>query len=743
MTFKKRLRKSLRFLTSAVLLGMSCLAAIYWLNNVSNKMVRPPLESMENQVIDLAFQIRKKNASHTKITTDDIVIIDIDDASINELGRTQLWPRSYDARVINYIASGNPKAIGIDFLYTESDQLSSAYIDILAAKGFTNASDVTNAMSTDHELTEAISNAGNVYLSLFDDGEYEAQIFDTSLTNTLRLIRNDSSRDITFSAIHKAVLPIDDFLKNAKGAGTIAMPTMQDGTVRHYRVLQQMPDSLHGKQYIANFPFYMLLDAYGIQDKDVAIENNRIVLNDSLQIPLRNDGSFRINWLGQEDKIRSISYYKIWDELVPAEYFEGKYVFFGTSASGLQDLKTVPSTAEKMPGVEVHAIAFLNMMNSAYLKEISNEDALPWFAILSVLLVSMFLITKPLIGFVVALVLYVAERFLFELWVIPEYGIIFPITMLMLLTMVCYLAASLFTYFIRERKSRRLKSAFGTYVSPEIVEQIAKDPGSLYLGGEKKELTVLFTDIRNFTSYSEKLDPQKIVAVLNNYLSAMSDIIFKHKGTIDKFIGDAIMAIFGAPISQKDHADRACRVALDMIENLKEFNEEELREGRPPINIGIGINTGDMTVGNIGSSKRFDYTVIGDAVNLGSRLEGLTKFFGVDIIVSAETKRACTTDEFLFRELGSVVVKGKDIAISAFELVQSKNSAIKAGEHLHIWENAIDAMRQKNLVKATELLNDYLKYHPEDIAATYFIDKCSEYSNQSENFSLVLKMDTK
>ncbi len=743
MAFSRRFRKTLRSTSSVVLLGLLCLAAIEALVYVSDTMVRPPLEGMENQVIDLAFQVRKTNNSHKKITTDDIVIIDIDDASISALGRTQLWPRGYDARVINYIASGHPKAIGIDYLYTESDSLPAEYSRMLSEKGFADASNVTKALSTDHELTAAISNAGNVYLSLFDDGEYDPQISDTSFTNQLRLIVDKTPGDKKFNTIRKAILPIPEFLNGAKAVGTIAMPTMQDGTVRHYRLLQEMPDSTGKKQYIANFPFYMMLDAYGIHEKDVIIESDKIVLNDSLKIPLRSDGSFRINWLGSEEKIRAISYYKILDELVPAEYFENKFVFFGTSASGLQDLKTVPSKEDKMPGVEVHAIAFMNMMNSAYLKEISNRDALPWFVVISILLVSVFLITRPLFGFAVALLLYVAERFTFELWVIPKFGIIFPITTLMLLSLLCYLAASLFTYFIRERKSRRLKSAFGTYVSPEIVEQIAKDPGSLYLGGEKKELTVLFTDIRNFTSYSEKLDPQKIVAVLNTYLSAMSEIIFRHKGTIDKFIGDAIMAIFGAPISQKDHADRACRVALDMIEDLKEFNADEEKEGRPPIIIGIGINTGDMTVGNIGSAKRFDYTVIGDAVNIGSRLEGLTKFFGVDIIVSEETKRACTTNEFLFRELGSVVVKGRDIPTTAYELVKSNATDTAALERLKIWNAGFDALRKKDVKNALEQFNEYLQSDPGDFAAKYYIDKCAAFVTEPENFSLIVKMESK
>jgi adenylate cyclase len=743
MRISRNVKKGIVTLTAATVLGLASVAIIETLVYVSEKMVRPPLEGMENQVIDLAFQVRKQSGQNKKITPEDIVIIDIDDASIAQLGRSQNWPRSYDARVINYIASGNPAAIGIDFLYTESDGLPTPYSDLLIEKGIENSEEIAQVFSTDDELSKAIRDAGCVYLSFFDDDAITDSITDEHVLNSLRTIDSDASDKLKLYTIHHPVLPIDSFLLAARGTGSISVPTMYDGTVRHYRLLQELKTTGQQKKYTANFPFYMMLDQYGLKESDVKFVDQGIQVGDSIKIPLQKNGTFRINWLGNEEKIRYISYYKVWDELVPAEFFENKFVFLGTSASGLQDLKTVPSREDKMPGVEVHAIAFLNMMNGSFLNEITERQALPWFCLISILHVLLFLFTRPLAGFLLAFALYFGERFLFELWVIPEHNLIFPITTLMLLTLLTYLLSSLYVYFIRERRNRVLKNAFGTYVSPEIVEQIAKDPDKLQLGGEKKELTVMFSDLRNFTTYSEKLDPQQIVAVLNNYLSVMSNIIFVHKGTIDKFIGDAIMAIFGAPIAQKDHADRACRVALDMFRELKNVNEDNAQQGYPPLSMGVGINTGDMTVGNIGSEKRFDYTVIGDAVNLGSRLEGLTKYFNVEIIVSETTKKACITNQFIFRELGSVLVKGKNDSIKAFELLDPNYQQDDFKEWYASWQSAINNMQQRKLAEALIAIELCESLRPRDFATVYFKHRCETCLQQPEEFDMVIKMDSK
>lgn len=718
------------FLTALCLL--MTFSVVYW----SNRMVRSPLKGIENQLVDLSFQVRTTHRERTPLSLDQIVIIDIDDASIERLGRTQFWPRAYDAQVIRYINSGSPLAIGIDYLYTESDSLPSSYRQLLRSRGVDNISTVMNAMSTDHELGEAIAEGGNVYLSFYDDNELVDSLIPDPVLDKMRLLRSDSLKEIDIPELTYPILPIDEFTDVAAAVGSIAMPSDQDGTVRTYRALQEIPIPTENRYYAGNFPFYMLMDAYGLGADDVHLSDQGIAVGDKSFIPLRKDGTFRINWLSEDEEFRYISYYKVLEGMVPAEFFAGKFVFFGTSASGLQDLKTVPVGNDKMPGVEVHAVAFMNMVNQDFITEMDEWATLPYFALISLIMVALFLLLRPLFGFVVAVILIATEMFGFFLYFMPTYNIIFPVVTLMLLTLLAYLSSSLYIYFIRERKSRRLKNAFGTYVSPEVVEQISRDSSSLHLGGERKELTVLFSDIRGFTSYSEKMQPEQIVAVLNDYLSRMSAAIFKHKGTIDKFIGDAIMAIFGAPIPQADHATRACKVALDMVRELKVFNDEQIKNGGAPLSIGIGINTGDMTVGNIGSEKRFDYTVIGDSVNLGSRLEGLTKMFGVNIIVSEFTYEKSDRSVLVFRELASVIVKGRDNAVNVYELRGDTQAQRLFVEQ---WDMALKAFKQKDFEHARRLFEAF----DNDLAAKYYVERCHEFEQKPEEFTLTLKMESK
>ncbi len=737
-------KKVIRFFIGVIAIALLSLLVVEGIVFVSSTMLRSPLKGLENQIVDLAFQARKTNLNHAVVTTNDVVIIDIDDESIELLGRPQLWPRAYDAYAISYVASGMPKGIGIDYLYTESDTLPPAYADILEARGYSQPQEILEAMSTDAELSISIENAGNVYLAFFDDDSKEASDASNYTYPWIRTFELNPNPNFQFHRINHPVFPVLSFSEVAKAVGTIDMSTTQDGTVRNYRLFQEIPSSDDKTKLIANFPFYMALDGMGIADSSIQFGENELLIGDTIHIPLQENGTFRINWLGSDDQIRYIPIHKILSGRVPAEFFSDKYVFFGTSASGMQDLKTVPSSSELIPGAEVHVIAFLNMMNNAFIKEISDSQAAPWFILLSFLFASLFLLIKPFLGFIMAILTVFAEMLFFIIWYLPEKQIMFPIVSLMLITAFCYLFSSLFIYFIRERNSRRIKQAFGTYVSPEVVDQIAKETAKLNLGGEKKELTVLFSDIRSFTSYSEKLSPEEIVIILNDYLSAMSECVFHQKGTIDKFIGDAVMAIFGAPVDYSDHANRACHVAVEMIEVLKTFNERQKSLGRSALNIGIGLNTGLMTVGNIGSQKRFDYTVIGDEVNLASRLEGLTKYFGVDIIISKSTLDACTKNIFSVRALAKVIVKGKDIPVEVYELIGFLSESDQSTKDaLTLWEKAISSFTKRELEQALAFFQEYSKLNPEDEPAKIYLRKCSEFIANPDSFQDTFTMDSK
>jgi class 3 adenylate cyclase/uncharacterized membrane protein SpoIIM required for sporulation len=296
-------------------------------------------------------------------------------------------------------------------------------------------------------------------------------------------------------------------------------------------------------------------------------------------------------------------------------------------------------------------------------------------------------------------------------------------TFLPLVVFLVYLFIENQRYKVSEEK-KMIQGAFQHYVAPALVSEILKNPEKLKLGGEKKEITVFFSDIRGFTSLSEKLGPEDLVLLLNNYLDIMTEIILDHKGVVDKYIGDAIMAFWGAPLDEPKHAYLGCKASLKMLEELKRLNIDLKKRGLPEINIGIGLNTNPMVVGNMGSNKRFDYTVIGDAVNLGSRLESINKQYGTNIIVSEYTRKQ-VIDDFEFRELDYVKVKGKDNPIRIYELI-----SFKASGNLRLkndFEKALNFYRQQEFTTAKEL---FLRLAKEgDNPSKVYIERCEEYIN--------------
>ena len=708
-------RRFVRWVLRSVVLGLVCWASAEAAVYLSNRLAKPPLRGFENQLTDLAFQTRTLNPAFTDLTPDDVVIIDIDDASIAELGRPQQWPRLYDARAIAHVAAGNPFAIGIDYLYTEADSLLPVYGELLNRSGFSRADSILSAMRTDDSLAIAIRSAGNVYLALFDN--------ETGSGNSgyahLRRLSAEGETLKNAPILNDPVLPHTPFAAAARANGTIAMPSENDGTVRYYQLVSQAGDG-----FVANFPFYMVTDAFGFTDEELSVGSDGIYALDKLLVPLRADGSFRINWGGAENSIRYISFYKVVQGLVPPEFFENKFVFFGTSASGMQDLKTVPPRFDKMPGVEVHVHAFLTLVNRAWLDEIDDREARLGLIIAAIVLAGLMLVLRPLGGFLAAIVLIGAELFGFVLYAMPVKMTVFPIVTLMIITLLAHIFSALYIYFVRERNVRKLRNAFAAYVPREVVKKIAAETRQVQLGGQRMELAVLFSDIRGFTSYSEGLEPEAVVAFLNDYLSRMTEVIFTHKGTIDKFIGDAVMAIFGAPLRLKNSSANACDAALGMLDALNGLNEELTKAGKQRVEIGIGINTGDMTVGNIGSRQRFSYTVIGDAVNVAARLESLTKFFGQSILVSEETARQAGLDRYRFRLMGPVRLQGRSGATRVYALLGT--AAAATDFPFDQWNAALNALDDGRFSDARERLERIVGEYPDDLAAQQNLARCTE-----------------
>jgi len=378
-----------------------------------------------------------------------------------------------------------------------------------------------------------------------------------------------------------------------------------------------------------------------------------------------------INYYAEPSGYEYISFSDVYDKSIPASYFEGKIALIGVTSPLEHDDYVVPISNEAMPGVEIHANLVQSIITQDYLHyqdDVSAIGVVFLFALLAGIILFRFRIhiaTTLLAVLAIAYIFFTIYTF--------DSGIIMNVIYPLLSITLVYIALVV-TYYLTEERSRKwITSVFGKYVSPVVIDNLIKNPDKINLGGEKRNITIFFSDIRGFTSISEKLEPEELVYLLNDYLTEMTSIIIKNQGLVDKFMGDAIMAFWGAPLDQPDHAEMACLSSLEMMDKLRELQKKWKKEGIPSFDIGIGINSGDAIVGNMGSSNRFDYTAMGDNVNLASRLEGLNKTYGTNIIISRNTYNI-VKDKFKTRKLDTVKVKGKEKPIVIYELLSRKDS---------------------------------------------------------------------
>ena len=429
---------------------------------------------------------------------------------------------------------------------------------------------------------------------------------------------------------------------------------------------------------------------------------------------------FLVNFAGPPGSFKYYPLTDVYNGDISADEFKNKLVLIGATSPDMHDDYFVPTSHGKaMPGVEIHANTIQTMINKDFLGEQTKTTIILCMFIVSLLLavgIYRFGIKGASILTPILLVGYV-----FLAIKVFEYGIIMNIVYVPLCIAVTYTLEIAYFYHAERKEREKTMGAFSKYVSPAVVDELMKDPSKLKLGGARKEITVFFSDIRGFTTISEKLTPEKLVHVLNEYLTAMTDIVMRHQGVVDKYIGDAIMAFWGAPMEQLDHAQMACQTSIDMIKKLKELQKKWAEEKFPEINIGIGLNTGPAVIGNMGSYERFDYTAMGDTINLGSRLEGLTKAYGVCIIASENTKKA-VKDKFIFRKLDLVRVKGKNKPITIYEVVCKKGEEYPA-DKIKAYEEGLKLYLDKKWDKA---IKQFEKAN--DFAAKEFIKRCKEFN---------------
>jgi len=597
---------------------------------------------LEEKTLDMRFTMRGKISPGPET-----VIAAIDEKSINKLGRFP-WPRSVWGRVVDRLTEDGAKVIVFDVFFTEPENVES-----------------------DDMLQQAIRRSGRVILPV---------VFDFSKTGFKETGFTDKKLDFMTPSSYAVVKHADDPFSPLRAA--MVLPTLYrfSSVAKSLAHINMIPDDdgelrweMLAIDYQGDYYAPIGLQAArlyrGLKNEDLALDHHGKVGLGDLSIPTDEHGRMLINYRGPTGTFATYSISDILDRSLPADTFKDKIILIGATAIGIYDLRVTPFS-NNMPGIEKHASVVDNILHGDFLRHV--EFSVPVLIVLFAIVLGL---SIPRLGAKagVALFLLLFAGYLgFVYYLFVAKGIWFNLVYPASALFFGYTSQTAYRFFMEERRARDIRRMFSSYVSKRIVDELIRDPSKAKLGGDRKEITVLFSDIRGFTSFSEKHQPEEVVSLLNEYLGAMTEIVFEHEGTLDKFVGDAIMALWGAPIGQPDHAERAVRCALAMIAKLKQLQAKWTSEGRYVIDIGIGINTGDMVVGNMGAEgKKMDYTVIGDNVNLGARLEGLTRKYNNHIIISEYTYEK-VKDIVEAKELDSVTVKGKENPVVVYDLVGVK-----------------------------------------------------------------------
>lgn len=435
----------------------------------------------------------------------------------------------------------------------------------------------------------------------------------------------------------RVILPLEAFIDSVS-LGHTNLNAFSDGIVRSF----PQSKTFNNTEYL---PFSLLV---------AKLLNTQI-----------SDGEFLINFSGPAGSFQIFSISDFLEGQLPKEKLENKIILIGATAASLHDTVLVPQKNPVMSGVELNANVLDNILLGRQITLLPKVISLSLgLIILGFFIYFYFKLSSKLLSYSLIFIIFALPALSYILW---QFGFALTFLTNILFVAVIFVSHAIYRWYISEAEKRKIRETFKHYFSPAIMEEILKNPKSLELGGQRREVTILFSDIRDFTTITEKLPPEKLTQLLQEYFTQMTEEILKTDGVLDKFIGDAIMAFWGAPIEQKDHADKAVKAGINMIKKLKILQKKWLKEGLPLIDAGVGINTGVVTVGNMGSSTRFDYTLIGDDVNAAARLEGLNKEFKTNIIISEATKNKLTTPVSL-KSLGSVLVKGKTKPIKIYSI---------------------------------------------------------------------------
>lgn len=678
------------------------------------------LKPFETITWDMRVRLLKDSSN----PSDKVVLILLDQESLDwaedELFIPWPWPRQVVSPIIDFAKRGGAKSIAFDVLYTEA----SSY-----------------GVFDDEAFKTSIENSDAFVGSLFLGNEEDSQWIDDLPQKEINIpgLDNWQDRNSQYIKNYSGIrYPIDEVTYGAKMLGNVRSEPERDGVYRNGKLFYVYKDKVVPSLALASY-------LVGNSVNNISINKNKLVIDD-IEIPIDREGKSILKFRDEE----AFSKYKaaavIQSELrilegekpvIDPSVFKDAYVFFGYSAAGLLDLRPTP-ISETTAGVEIHATMMDNLLTNDFIKEQAQ-----WLSIIIAVVMSFlaaFIFTKYQ-GVVKGIIIFVSFTIAPVIFSILGYlgGVWFHLIYIELALFLSLSGAGVLNYATEGKQKRYIKQAFKQYLSPDFIEHLLTSPDKLKLGGEKKELSIFFSDLEGFTTISEGLNPEDLTSLLNEYLTAMTDIILEEGGTIDKYEGDAIIAFWNAPIDYEDHALRAVRASLRCQKKLDELRPQFHERTGYNLRMRIGLNTGYAVVGNLGSNTRFDYTMLGDSVNLAARLEGINKQFGTYTMISESTYREID-GAYPARELSKVAVVGKKEAITVYEPMlqdeyKEKESILTVfNEGLKFFYNG----------KFKEAALKFKSIESKDPAAKKYIDKCRElFKSGIENWDGVWKMTQK
>jgi adenylate cyclase len=685
------------------------------------------LEVLELKLYDLKFRMRGELQPSPKLA-----IVAIDDESVTKVGRWP-WSRKIMAQLLSRIQEASPRVIALDIIFAENEETQAVQTirelrqeisqkHLASSNLFSILAEKEEQADVDRHLAQVIKHGPPTILGFYFTGIGGTA---TGLKSS-RFMSPTATRASTYSLVRwldekPTILPVmeargielnlPEITNAARGGGYFNIIPDMDGTVRRQPLAVLYKSDLYMPLPVVALSHYLGRQPPMLTMSRLGVAGIRL---GKRQVQVDRLGRLLINYLGPPGLFPTYPAYKVLEGNLPKGALRDKIVLVGATAVGIYDLRVTPFSGVT-PGIEIQATVIDNILRQNFLTTANFPRLQSLLLVLITALGLGFILPRLSATMAVLFTLFLVELYVFiNYMVFTRWGYQMELIYPLLGIAAVYSGVTVQRFFHEERERLRIRKTFQSYVAPEVVNEILDHPDRLGLGGDRRTLTILFSDIRGFTSIAETTEPEVLVELLHGFLDPMSEIIVEHGGTIDKYIGDAIMALFGAPIEKPLHAVMACRTALAMVEKLKNLSIEWQSQGRPLLRMGVGINSGEAVVGNMGSRRLFDYTAIGDNVNLASRLEGLNKYYNTEILISKAT--AESLDEgFVFREIDFVMVKGKKEPLVIYELlgegtpdpeVANFLTAYQEGRSLFLsrrWQESAAAFLAALRIKSTDI----------------------------------------